>query len=312
MELKHFKLNALALEEEGFFANPREFINQKLIRELADSIEAHGLHYALRGIERADGKVVVVDGGRRLRAIRLLVEEKRANGLADKVPVTIIEGKLDADGARVQALIGNLQREELSSYEVAKELCALKDAGLSQSDIAKRLNKSQSWVSRHLSSFTKSAPAVHKAWAAGKLPDDDVQSLSKLPAPEQEKRLADMMQHRDAAAVAKPGKKRAQQAAARAVVKGDKKKPAAAEAPEPSASSIRPGSATLTRLRDLTGQAAKGKRYIAGLHDAFKFILGELAMSEFDKEFTSWAEAKVKSKALPSAPKKAASKKASK
>lgn len=283
MKLEHVSLDKLTLEEADFFSNPREFINKKSIRELADSIEEHGLQYALRGIKRDDGTIIVVDGGRRLRAIQLLAKEKRANGLTSKVPITYVPGKVDAQGARIEALIGNLQREELSSYEVAKELHALKEAGLSQTDIAKKLNKSQSWVSRHLGAYLKAAPDVHKAWKMGKLPDDDIQTLAKLPVTEQVKRLDKMMEHRAVADTAKPGKRRAAKAAARAAAKGTT--PATPKA-------MRPDGKLLQRMRDLTGEASTSKKYILGLHHAFRFILGEIGPNDFDKEFTEWAKAK--------------------
>jgi ParB/RepB/Spo0J family partition protein len=288
MQVQHVAYKELTMELEGKFQNPREFIDQRELRELADSIEKSGLLYPLQ-VWKTDGHLVVVEGGRRLRAIGLLIEEKRADGL--KVPIVYVDAKNEID-AREAALVGNLQRVELTSYEIAKEIFALKEAGLAQADIADRLKKSQSWVSRQLKAYGAVSDSVRKAWKQRKLPDDDVQTLASLPPPEQEKRLEKLMQHREAAAVAKPGEVRKAKSAARAAAKGG-----ADKAPR----ALRPDGSLIKSFADLTSRAPKTNKYVVGMSDAFRFMLGEIGPGEFGKDFRDWANTQVDAgrKALP-------------
>jgi ParB/RepB/Spo0J family partition protein len=284
MRLEHAPFKDFVLEEEGFFANAREFVPQKEIRELADSIEAKGLKVPLGALKRPDGKKLVLSGSRRYRAINLLIKEKRANGLNLKVPFIAVTGKQTEVSARIEGLIDNLHRKDLTSYEMATQLHALHDAGMNQSEIAETINKSQSYVSRLLKCFGATSPAVHKAWKQSKLPDDDVQTLSKLPPAEQDRRLVKLMEHRDVAATAKPGQVRAAKSAARVAAKGGAK-PKANEPPK----AVRPGGDHIRSFAELTGKAPKNNKYVRGLHDAFRFMLGDLGPGEFDKDFTTWA-----------------------
>lgn len=278
MQIKHYPLKDLLLELEDHFANPREFVDMREVRELADSIAETGLQYPLQ-VWSTDGKLVVVDGGRRLRALEILHKEKRANGLTSKVPVVLVAAKTPIE-AREAALVANLQRVELTSYEMAKEIHALKEAGLSQSDIATKLSKSQSWVSRQLKAFTTVAPGVRTAWKARKLPDDDVHTLSQLPEPEQERRLEKLLEHRAAAQTAKPGQVAKAKAKARAAAKGQ-------DRPDPKA--VRPDAKLIRSYAELCGNAPKTNKYVAGMHDAFRFMLGELGFDEWSKDFTEFA-----------------------
>lgn len=305
MKLAHAPYKNFVLQEEGFFENARKYVDKREIRELAASIEKDGLKVPLGVIKRGD-TLLVLNGSRRYRAIGLLVEEKRANGLASKVPYVVAPGKHDALSARVEGLIDNLQRKDLTSYEIAVQLHALREAGLKQAEIAAKISKSQSYVSRLLKCFETCAPAVHKAWEQNKLPDDDVQTLSKLPRPEQEKRIVKLLEHRKAAESAKPGQVRAAKSAARKAAKGtDKKKPNGA-APKP----VKPSGGNLESFVELTKTAPKNNKYVRGMHDAFRYMLGELGPGEFHKDFVDFAAKKAKTDkpALP-AGKRASTKK---
>jgi ParB/RepB/Spo0J family partition protein len=291
MKLEHGRVDDFTLEQKDAagFRNPREFVDAKEIRELADSIVQSGLQYPLQ-VWRSGEELVVVDGGRRLRALQLLQKEKRGKDRLDKIPYVVIAASA-VNEARELALIANVQRVELSSFEIAKQLQALKDAGIPQVDIATRIAKSATWVSRALSAYAKASPSVRKAWRAGRLPDDDVQTLAKLPEPEQEKRLTEIMTHRDRAERGVPGETREAKAAARAAVQRSKpngkgKRNGAAE-PAPK---HRVDGTLLRRFHDITSKAPKSNRYVQGLHDAFRFILGEIGPAEFHKEFNEWAE----------------------
>ena len=272
------------------FANPRVHIDGKAIKELAGSIKQHGLLYPLcvwkTKNEAGESLHVVVDGGRRFRAIGQLVKDRKAGDLKDKVPVRYIVAK-DLKEARISALVGNIQRVELTSFEVAKEMLALKeDEGMEQKAIAVLLTKSPTWVSRQLSAMRKSTDFTKKAWSHGKISDDTVQDLCKLPEAEQNKRLQSILDHLENGKDANGKTTRDAKATARAEAKGEKDKSGESAVLKPA----KPSSDKLERFIEICSKAKKKERYVIGMLHAFKFMTGDLGPAEFDKEWLTFAE----------------------
>jgi ParB/RepB/Spo0J family partition protein len=279
--------------EGADFANPRVHIDAKAVTELAGSIQQHGLLYPLcvwkTKNEEGAALNVVVDGGRRFRAIGQLVKSKKAGTLKDKVPVRYILAKTLKD-ARVSALVGNIQRVELTSYEVAKEMLALKvDEGMEQKAIAAQLKKSPTWVSRQLGAMRKSTDLVKKAWKQGKISDDTVQDLCKLPPDEQNKRLQSILDHLENGKDSNGKTTRDAKTAARAEAKGsdgDDEKSSEPKVIKPA----KPSSDKLERYIEVCEKSKKKDRYVQGMLHAFKFMNGDLGPGEFDKEWLAFAE----------------------
>jgi len=262
------------------FANPRIVVESNSIVQLAESIHEKGLMYPLQVWKAKDEKGkevnVVVDGGRRLRAIAHLVAKKKNWNSETLVDVRVVEAK-NLQEARILALTGNIQRVELRSFEVAKEMVALKESGLTGKQIAKRIGKSQAWVSKQLSAYNKCSDAVRHEWKSGRLPDDDVFNLSKLEEEEQDKRLDKVMQHRakSPAANGKPSAK--DRGKARKAAKGKK-------------STKRPTPAIIEQFVTIAEKAPKSDRYIAGMKDALRFAAGLSGPGSFGKEWTDFAK----------------------
>lgn len=285
----------LSLGEEVGIRNPREQIDKGGIKELAESIAQRGLLYPLLVWQtEADGKKynIVLEGQRRYLAIGELAKKKRASGVVKAVPVNIVEAK-DAAEARLIALVGNIQREELSSFEIAREIAALKHLGVAQKDIAKKLGKSASYVSRALSAYNKATGVVREAWESGKLPDDDVQHLTKLPGEEQEKRAKEVLKHREKAAEI-PGKAREAAAEARKTAKAGNGKAGKEPGQKPTSA---PKQAKLSpdkqlELADFLDQAPAKARYLRGIRDGIRIVMGEIGPGELDEEFDKFAKEK--------------------
>jgi ParB/RepB/Spo0J family partition protein len=282
--------------EGADFLNPRIHIDGKAIKELAESIQQHGLLYSLcvwkTKNEAGDALNVVVDGGRRLRAIGELVKSKKAGDLKDKVPVRFVLAK-SLKEARISALVGNIQRVELTSFEVAQEMLALKEEeGMEQKAIAAQLKKSPTWVSRQLKAMRSSTDLVKKAWRQGKISDDTVQDLCKLPDVEQNKRLQAILDHLENNKDANGKTTRDAKAAARAEAKGgdgdDGGKEKSSEPKE--IKPVRPSTDKLERYIEVCSKAKKKDRYVTGMLHAFKFMNGDLGPGEFDKEWLEFAE----------------------
>jgi ParB/RepB/Spo0J family partition protein len=281
-----------SLSMEGAdFANPRVHIDGKALKELAGSIQQHGLLYPLcvwkTKNDKGESLHVVVDGGRRFRAIGQLVKDKKAGALKEKVPVRFIVAKTLQE-ARISALVGNIQRVELTSFEVAKEMLALKeDEGMEQKAIAAQLKKSPTWVSRQLKSMRKSTDFVKKAWKTGKISDDTVQDLCKLDEAEQNKRLQSILDHLENGKDANGKTTRDAKATARAEAKGETdKKPSEPKEIKPA----KPSSDKLDRYIEVCSKSKKKDRYLQGMLHAFKFMNGDLGPGEFDKEWLAFAE----------------------
>ena len=117
---------------------PRKEFDEAALRELADSIEKHGLLQPLVVRTMPDGSYQLVAGERRWRASRMA-------GLTE-VPVVIRQ--IDDGEAMELAMIENLQREDLNPIEEAAGYKYLMDNfGLTQEQVAETCGKSRPAVS---------------------------------------------------------------------------------------------------------------------------------------------------------------------
>ncbi len=122
-------------------AQPRTRFAQEGLRELADSIQEHGILQPLSVRRREAGGFELISGERRLRAARL-AELKQ-------VPCIIVSAT-DVESSLL-ALVENLQRRDLDYVEEAAALQQLITTyRLSQEEAARRIGKSQSAVANKL------------------------------------------------------------------------------------------------------------------------------------------------------------------
>jgi ParB/RepB/Spo0J family partition protein len=115
------------------------------IQELAGDIEANGLLQPVLVSPVGDERYRLVCGERRLRAVRRL-GQKHIPALVSKI----------ADGAAlVVQLAENIQRETMSTADLANAVKTLMDELGSVAAVANRIGKSKSWVSKHYAAATK-------------------------------------------------------------------------------------------------------------------------------------------------------------
>lgn len=120
---------------------PRKVFDPDSIRELAQTIDEHGLLEPIILREYEPAKYEIIAGERRYRAMKLLDW--------GNVPV-IVKKMSDAETASM-ALIENLQRWDLSSVEEAQAYQQLMDLNnLTQQQLAKAMGKSQSTIANKL------------------------------------------------------------------------------------------------------------------------------------------------------------------
>lgn len=133
---------SIELELSKVYANPnqpRKHFDPVALEELAEAIKTHGLLQPISVVRRPDGYMIIA-GERRYRAHQI-------NG-----SITIKVNILDREDHTVEelALIENIQREDLSDYEIAMAIVRLWESGkykLKQ-DLAGAIQKPLSYISK--------------------------------------------------------------------------------------------------------------------------------------------------------------------
>ena len=130
---------------------PRRYFDEKAMTELRNSIAEYGVIQPIT-VRRTHGTYELVAGERRFRAAMMA-------GL-DEIPAIIINA--DSDKSAILALLENLQREDLSFFEVAESYKSLiKRQGITQTELAEKVGKSQSSVANKMR-LLKMSPLVRK------------------------------------------------------------------------------------------------------------------------------------------------------
>lgn len=205
MNITHVHYERLKPRSDDF-QNPRtqSGLEEAEIRELAILIGWHGLLNPLH----VTPDYVITAGQRRYLAIDYLYKHRdqlaaeisqanktfnaelflnRAATLHTLVPVIIDEGEVDHDG---RAMVDNLARVDLSSYEIAAEIARMHGRGDSGGDIARRIGRSPSYVSKALKAWRGAGAALKEAWRDGTVAYDRVKELADLYEEEQERAIA--------------------------------------------------------------------------------------------------------------------------
>lgn len=121
--------------------NPRKTFDPAQLEELKDSIREHGIIEPLMVRPKGNSRYELVVGERRLRAAREL-------GL-EHVPVVVRQ--LTDEQVLDIMLAENLQRVDLNPIEEAHHLKRVLEVGkLTQTELGRRVGKSQEWVSQRL------------------------------------------------------------------------------------------------------------------------------------------------------------------
>lgn len=155
---------------------PRKFFDSQALEELAASIKEYGVLQPIT-VRKIRCGYELVSGERRLKASRLA-------GL-ETIPAIIINA--DPDKSAILALLENLQREDLSFFEIAEGYQRLiREQGMTQEDIAQKLGKSQSTVANKIR-LLRLSPIVRKIIREYNLTERHARALLNL---DQDKQLA--------------------------------------------------------------------------------------------------------------------------
>ena len=155
---------------------PRQVFEPNKIKELAESIDEHGLlqPIVVRPIE--EDMFEIIAGERRFRALQSL----------NKTYADVIIRDLGDEETAVVALIENIQRENLSVVEEAEAYKKLLELGdTTQSELAKSVGKSQSFIANKLR-LLKLAPKVIERLREGKVTERHARAMLSLSNEDQE------------------------------------------------------------------------------------------------------------------------------
>ncbi|MFZ2589672.1 nucleoid occlusion protein [Paucilactobacillus nenjiangensis] len=162
---------------------PRKVFDPESIKELAETIQEHGLLQPIILREYENGKYEIIAGERRFRAMTELQWEK--------IP-SIVEKMNDKETASL-ALIENLQREQLTSIEEAQAYRNLMELnGLTQATLAKGMGKSQSAVANKIR-LLKLIPPVQNAILDHRISERHGRALLELSEAQQRESLMEIV-----------------------------------------------------------------------------------------------------------------------
>ncbi|WP_264048849.1 ParB/RepB/Spo0J family partition protein [Methylobacterium flocculans] len=155
---------------------------------LAASIQSLGLLHALVVVPGEGDLAYVVDGNRRLAAVRALVADGKFQP-DDLVPVTV----RDADTAREAGLAANVMQAPMHDADRVQAFAELRRSGAKEKDIAARFGQPLAHV-RKLLALGGVSPGVLDAWRAGKISEDVARVFTMAPHADQERVLAKVLQ----------------------------------------------------------------------------------------------------------------------
>ena len=156
---------------------PRRVFQDEPLQELAASIAAHGILQPLT-VRRTVNGWELIAGERRLRAAKL----------AGLKTVPCLEASVDDRKSAELALVENMQREDLGSFEEAEAIAAyLRQTGCTQEEAAAMLGRSPSAVANKLRLLRLSSACREQLSASG-LSERHARALLRLE--DEEERLA--------------------------------------------------------------------------------------------------------------------------
>ncbi|WP_327348993.1 ParB/RepB/Spo0J family partition protein [Streptomyces europaeiscabiei] len=179
--------------------NPRSILGD--LTDLAGSLTTHGQKQAITVMNRdayikanpdreadlePDTTHVVIDGSSRLAAAR------DAQLTTVKIMVSDDQGTTSEELLE-SALVANIHRQDLEELDEARALQRLLAIHGSQTALAKRLHRSQGWVSQRLTLLNLTPELQARI---GKEPIDLLRAVGNKPAAEQEAALAELKEQR--------------------------------------------------------------------------------------------------------------------
>jgi ParB/RepB/Spo0J family partition protein len=126
------------------------------IEELMNSILENGIRNPLKGYER-DGKIVLKDGHRRMRAVNLAIEKGKK---IERVPVIVEKRALNEEERTLEFLIYN-DGKPLTMLEQSEVIKRLLNFGWKTTDVVKKTGKARGYIENLISLTTSPVKVQH-------------------------------------------------------------------------------------------------------------------------------------------------------
>lgn len=138
---------------------PRAFFDTESLNEMAETIRERGVKtpISVRPNKEQPGRYIINHGARRYRASKIAKK--------NTIPCFI-----DTDYTEADQVIENLQRDSLTAREIADFIGRELAKGLKKVEIAKKIGKSQSFVSQHVTLLDLPDP-ISEAFSSGRCRD---------------------------------------------------------------------------------------------------------------------------------------------
>jgi len=151
---------------------PRKEFDEESLRELAESINEHGLVQPITVKPIENGKYQIITGERRWRACKIA-------GLST-IKAIVLEGEIsEAEKLELQ-LIENLHREDLDPVEEAETYQKLIDKfGYTHEELARRIGKSREYVTNKLR-LLRLPDNIKKSLQKGEITEGHARALISL------------------------------------------------------------------------------------------------------------------------------------
>lgn len=120
---------------------PRKTFDQSKIEKLAETIDSAGQIEPIVVRQLENGRYQLIAGERRLKATQHL----------GRLTIDAVVRNVTDDNVAIMALVENIEREDLSDYEVGLALKEIEDQFPSKLDIAKQIGRARQDVYRYLS-----------------------------------------------------------------------------------------------------------------------------------------------------------------
>lgn len=189
-DTRYVPLERLWLEHDKW-VNPRTIINEQEVAALAVSVKEKGVLVPLATVQvrTPTGGVIslVLDGQQRVLASRQVLAAEALIPVRDVREGIIEELTWDiSDDLLGVALDIGIRRTQLSSFELCETAERMRNRGRTGTEIARKINKSESWVSRMCKARLNATNIVLARWRRGELTDEQFKDLAQEKDPVQQ------------------------------------------------------------------------------------------------------------------------------
>lgn len=167
--------------------NPRKFVSESHIEEIAESIKQVGLRNPVI-VQLQDSVYRLIGGQCRIEALK---------SIGETTVVAVVYEGLSDDDVSIMALADNLQHATLKLLDVSFEIKRIKDEyRLTHQQIANKLCKSQRWITDKIHIAERLSPKVQQLLSMRRLKHNQAIPLGRLSFGEQDWAVEEVMRSR--------------------------------------------------------------------------------------------------------------------